>query len=178
MDNNNDDFDISTEEEAFDNSESFNESEHTEEEVDWKTKALELEEKYNNQKIRAEKAEKKAKEGSVPQTQSQAKKDDLSSSDLYALMTSKVPQEDISDVKEYADLKGISIAEALKSNVVKTILKENEESRNVTEATNTGGSRRVSTRVSDEALLSKAMKGDFPENDEEIRRLIRAQKQK
>ena len=90
-------------------------------------------------------------------------------------MEAKVPEEDISEVEDYAKYKGISIAEALKTQAVRSILNEKSEMRNVASATNTGGSKRVGGRVSDETLLANASKGNFPDSDADIDRLVKLQ---
>lgn len=137
------------------------------------------EELANNYKVRAEKAERLAKASKeVPQVQQQApnKAGEISTKDLYALMEARVPQEDISEVQEYAQLKGISISEALKATVVKSILNEKAEQRTVASATNVGATKRGSGKVSDETLISKAAKGELPDNDDDMIRLIKARK--
>ncbi len=140
-----------------------------------KARIAKAEEIAKNQKIRAEKAESKLKEGVVaPKPTKSAEKQDLSSKDLYALMEAKVPQDDIDEVAEYARFAKITIAEALKSNVVKTILKDKEEMRMTAEATNTGGARRVNAKVSEDTLLDKAKKGELPDSDADLDRLIAA----
>ncbi len=139
----------------------------------------------NNYKIRAEKAERLAKslkekvEKPEPKEEPEAKTStagDLSSRDLFALMNAKVSEEDIDEVKEYAQLKKISISEALKTLTVKTILSEKAEQRKTANAANTGGSKRGSGKVTDELLLSNAKKGVLPEDDEEIQRLYKLRK--
>ena len=153
---------------------SSEEGAETEESFDWKTEALKLKELSENYKIRAEKAERKVKV--APETKHEAQSVGVpSTKDLYALMEAKVPEEDISEVEDYAKYKGISIAEALKTQAVRSILNERSEMRNVASATNTGGSKRVGGRVSDETLLSNAQKGNFPDNDAEIDRLVKLQ---
>lgn len=144
-----------------------------EESFDWKSEALKLKELSENYKIRAEKAERKAKV--APEAKHEAQSANVSTKDLYALMEAKVPEEDISEVEDYAKYKGISIAEALKTQAVRSILNEKSEMRNVASATNTGGSKRVGGRVSDETLLANASKGNFPESDADIDRLVKLQ---
>lgn len=141
-----------------------------------KARLAKAEELANNYKIRAEKAERLAKNVKEVTTPKLSPKTDVSTQDLYALFEAKVPQEDIEDVKEYANLKNISLAEALKSNVVKTILSEKLEMRNVAQASNVGITRRASGKVSDETLISKASSGELPESDDELMRLIKARK--
>ena len=147
--------------------------ENSEESFDWKSEALKLKELSENYKIRAEKAERKAKV--APEAKHEAQSANVSTKDLYALMEAKVPEEDISEVEDYAKYKGISIAEALKTQAVRSILNEKSEMRNVASATNTGGSKRVGGRVSDETLLANASKGNFPDSDADIDRLVKLQ---
>lgn len=105
-----------------------------------------------------------------------AGKADLSTDDVFTLVKAGVAQEDVAEVRKYAKMEGISIAEALQSTVVKTILKQKTEERNVAEATNTGTARRSTGKVSDEALLANASKGEMPESDEDMQRLIKLRK--
>ena len=100
----------------------------------------------------------------------------LSQQDLYVLVKADVPPEDVSEVTDYATLKGISVAAALKTNVVKTILADKAEERRSAEAANTGRARRASGAVTDESLLENARKGSLPDTSEGIERVIRARK--
>jgi hypothetical protein len=115
---------------------------------------------------RAKKAEAEAKELKTKvkaPAQAEApseKQDGLSSMDTIALIGAKVTEkEDIDEVVDYARLKGISVEEALKTNVVKTILKDKAEQRASAEATNTGPARRGSAKMTDEQILDAASKG-------------------
>jgi hypothetical protein len=97
----------------------------------------------------------------------QEKKEDkhessINPKDLYALMQSSVHEDDIDDVAEYAKFKKISIAEALKTDVVKTILSNKAEFRETAQKANTGAARRGATKLSDDVLLANAAKGDIP----------------
>lgn len=136
-----------------------------------KARAEKAEELAKNYKIRAEKAEKLAKGKTETKEAASPKTGDMSSKDLYALMTAKVSPEDIDEVKDYASLKKISISEALKSSVIKSILSEKEEQRNVSTASNVGSSKRGSSKVSDETLLKNFQKNILPESDEDFERL-------
>jgi hypothetical protein len=130
------------------------------------------EELANNYKIRAEKAERFVKSVKTNEYDQQAPTaGDLSSKDLFALMEAKVSADDIDEVKEYASLKKISVAEALKAPIMKSILREKAENRNVANASNVGSSRRGSSKLSDEALLENAKKGKMPDNDADLLRL-------
>jgi len=120
----------------------------------------------NNYKIRAEKAEKAVKAPQEPKTEG------LTSKDTIALINAKVHEEDIDEVVEYARFKKISIADALKSSVVRASLSERSEQRSTAEATNTGRTR-GSARVSPEALLGKAQKtGEIPDNPAELSAML------
>lgn len=133
-----------------------------EEEVDWKSVALKEKERAENQKIRAEKAEREAR------NKPQAPQSSLASRDLIALMNAKVNEDDVSEVEDYAKYRGISIAEALKSSVVKTLLSERSQQRNVALATNTGSARTSSAKVSGDTLLRNANNGKLPDDPAEL----------
>lgn len=103
-------------------------------------------------------------------------KDGLSSTDVYVLMEAKVPSDDIDDVVDYARMKGISLKEALASNVVKTILKDKVDERNAAEATSTKlRTRTTSKPMGGESYLEKASKtGELPESDDDFDKLAEA----
>ncbi len=134
---------------------------------EYKSRLAKAEELANNYKIRAEKAEKLAK-GNKPETKIETNNANMPTKDLYALVSAKVHEDDIAEVEEYAKFKGISVAEALKSTVVKTMLSEKEDFRKTALATNTGNVRRGSTKPSDEALLNRARSGDIPDDAEAL----------
>lgn len=140
-----------------------------------KAKLAKTEELANNYKIRAEKAEKKLKEPKeIKDVEKKSSDNSLSTKDLYALTFSKVAEEDIDEVLDYAKFKKISVSEALKTSTVKNLLKEKEEQRNIANATNTNTTRRSNAKLSDEAVIEKAKKGNIPQTDEEISRLAEA----
>lgn len=137
---------------------------------DVKAKLAKAEEIAENQRIRAEKAEKK-QEKVVPSQESS----ELTPKDVYALMNAKVAEEDIEQVADYAKFKKISVAEALKSTVVKTMLEESVEQRTTANATQTRGGARGTSKVSGEDILSQAEKtGELPESTEDIQKLFLA----
>lgn len=124
------------------------------------TKAEEL---ANNQRIRAEKAE-KANKGNSGAGDTAKNETDLSPKDTIALIGAKVTDpEDIDEVVEYAQFKKISIADALKSNVIISSLAEKAEKRKTADATSTGSSRRGQSKVGDDVLLKNLSKGEIPE---------------
>lgn len=97
------------------------------------------------------------------QQKSSSDEKDLSQRDLIAIIKNDVHEDDISEVKDYAKLKDISVSEALESTTVKTILSEKQEHRKTAEATHTGKTKSKGSKVSDSELLRKAEKGEFPE---------------
>lgn len=125
------------------------------------------EELAHNQKVRAEKAESKLKKGGDPKREEKAipSKDaeGLSNSDMFALVKANIAEEDIDEVRDYANLKKISISEALRASFVQGLLAEKAEQRRTAEATNTGTSRRASTKTT-EQLLSDAEGGNLPDD--------------
>jgi len=136
------------------------------------------EELATNYKIRAEKAEAEAKAKSEKKVEENTTptNDSLTQSDLLAIVRANIAEEDIDEVKDYAHLKNISVAEALKTSVVKTILSEKDEERKTANATNTGSGRRGSDRQTPSQLLENAKKGILPDNDDDLEKLILARK--
>jgi hypothetical protein len=132
---------------------------------DIKARLAKAEELAKNYKIRAEKAESRPKEEAP----------NLSMADILAVTKAGIEPEDLDEAVEYAKFKGISLHEALKSSVMKATLAEKAELRKSADATNTGTVRRASTQVSDERLLADAQKGDLPDSDADLKRLIALQ---
>ncbi len=97
---------------------------------------------------------------------------ELSQDDLIAVIKADIPQEDVKVAKDYAKLNNISVAEALKSDVVKGILSNRAEERATAQAASTGPVKRGSSKASDEVLLEKLDKGELPEED--IDRTVKA----
>lgn len=135
-------------------------------------KAKELAENY---KIRAEKAEKASKKGNSEGDKTPKNDGELSPRDIIVLTNANIAEEeDIDVVLDYAKFKKISVAEALKSSVVKATLAENEEHRKTAAATNTGAGRRGVQQKSEDSLLSEFKSGKVPETDDEMDRLALA----
>ena len=152
------------------------EVEEQEDDVDsLRDKLAAIEKENKTLKFQKAKLKDKANEKPAPKQESKSQ-GELSSQDLIAIMRSDVPEDDIDDVREYANMKGISIKEALGSNVVKSILSDKAEQRNVASASNTGPSKRTSNTISDEQLVKNAASGKLPESDEDMRRLIKARR--
>ena len=134
------------------------------EEIDWEARAKKAEAAIIKAKSKP-KAEKKVE----PQTDSK-----LSIFDQKAIFDANIDnQEDLDEVLDYASRKNISVAEALKSTVIKATLAENAQIRNSAMAVNTGTGKRASGTVSDERLLADAKRGIMPDNPEDIAKLAR-----
>lgn len=99
-------------------------------------------------------------------------KENYSLQDIRAL--SDVHDEDVNEVVEYAKFKGISVAEAKNSTIIKNLLKEKNELRATAAATATGKAPRGTGKTSGESLLEKAQKGELPESEEDMQRLAEA----
>lgn len=115
----------------------------------------------DNYKIRAEKAEKEAKE----------EKSDIASKDILYLAKADIHEDDLNDVLEWAKFKNISVHEAHKQ--LKGTLDVRAEERKTAEAANTK-STRSSSAVTGEKLLERALQNELPEKDEDIERLAEA----
>lgn len=149
--------------------------------TDWEALAKKNQGIAQRYKTKLEKAKEKPEEKieEKPVEKPVEKKEDesnLSSEDLYALMEAKVPHENIEEVKQAAKVLNIPISEALETSLVKSILSEKAEFKKTANATNTGGSRKGSEKVSDNDLLTKAENGELPESAEDIERLYKIRK--
>ena len=133
-------------------------------------KAQELAKNY---RIRAEKAETLAKQLKKPEEKEAPKtseKPEYSLQDIRALQD--VHDDDVDEVVEFAKFKGISITEAKKSLTVQNLLNAKKEERKTAEATNVGGSRKGSSKSTAEEIHEKAMSGQVPESDEDMKKMI------
>jgi len=131
--------------------------------------------KFLKEKEQREELEKKLKEQPKEQPKEEKKEivnENYSLKDIRALQD--VHDDDVEQLTEYAKFKGISIAEAKKTTVMQTLLKEQEELRKTAEATSTGTVKRGSTKASDESIVEQANQGIFPDTDEGIKRLSEA----
>ena len=118
-----------------------------------------------NQKIRAEKAEKEAKEKKDP---------GFSEADVIALSRAKLHDDDLDEVRNYAKFKNISVSDAIKDKTLKNILDIREEERRSAAAAAAGGGGGGAQRPSNESLLQKASQEELPEKDEDIEALAEA----
>lgn len=136
-------------------------------ETDWKAEAEKNKQLAENQRIRAEKAEKKTK------TIKSETSNSLTTTDILALSRAQIDDSDLDEVLDYAKYKGISVKDALNSTVLKATLAEKSEERKSAQAVNTGATRRGSGVISDDRLMSDAQKGIMPDSDSDIQRLAR-----
>ena len=96
----------------------------------------------------------------------------LTPKDTIALITAKVTEEeDISEVENWAKFRGISVSEALKTPVIKTLLAERAEERKTAEATSTKATRRGANAPSEDLLGNAQRKGEMPTSDADILKL-------
>jgi hypothetical protein len=152
-------------EEVEDTEEVESETEEVEEAVDWEARAKKAEQTIINAK------NKKAPREEAPAAKTDSK---LSIFDQKAIFNADIEtQEDLDEILDYADRKGISVADALKSTVIKATLNENAEIRNSAKAVNTGTGRRASGTVTDAQLMANATNGKMPSSDEDIAKLAR-----
>jgi len=140
---------------------------------------------YNdNQRIRAEQAEEKAKEkyGKKPAEEELPKKplenetpkNDYSLQDIRAL--NDVHDEDVETVEKFAQLYEISISEAKKHTDVQAIIKNREELRATAKATTTKGGRHGVSKATGKELLRKFNKsGDVPDSEADLDAMLEAE---
>ncbi len=93
-----------------------------------------------------------------PQTQANVQSN-MSTEDIYSLMEHKVPSKHIKEVVKASKVLGMSIQEALEDSFVQARLKTLAEEDQTANATNTGGSKRTTAKITDEQLVQKFMEG-------------------
>jgi hypothetical protein len=135
-----------------------------------KAKLLKAEQLAFNQKVRAEKAEKLVKSTQKIDTPS------LSTTDAIALIGANIKEgEDIEEVENWAKYKGISIAQALKSDELKAVLGIKAEKRGSAQATNTGSARHSPSNLTEGQILQRAKEGrEIPNSKEDMDKLVKA----
>lgn len=139
-----------------------------EEQIDWEARAKKAEAAI----IKA-KSKPKAPKEEAPKTATRVESK-ISILDQKAIFDANIDtQEDLDEVLDYADRKGITVSDALKSTVIKATLTENAEIRNSAKAVNTGSGRRSSGTTTDAQLLANAQQGKMPSSEEDIAKLAR-----
>jgi len=141
-----------------------------------KEAAAKAEEKYNNQKIRAEKAEKapKAEEAAEETTAKEQKA--LSNQDLIAVSRSKLHDEDIDYAMNYAEKFDMPLYQVLKDKHFLAAVKVNEDDRKAAAASNTGAGRSGRAPATGDDYLNKMRSENVvPESDEGLRAMFAAE---
>lgn len=93
----------------------------------------------------------------------------LSSEDVLAFTSAQVThKEDIEYVRKFARVEGVLIEKALQDPMVKSQIERNAEHRRTAAATNTGGGRRGTNKVSPEQVLNNAREGKMPSDAEDL----------
>lgn len=111
-------------------------------------------------------------EGDKPEPKKK-KEAELSFKDTLAIAKADVHEDDLDEVIEFAKFKGMSVADALKSEKLKAMISVNKEHRTSADVANTASARRGSAKISDDVLLDKAAKGEMPDSDADIQRLLK-----
>jgi hypothetical protein len=109
------------------------------------------------------------KEGGEPQKEA-PQPTGMSTQDTIAIVRADVHTDDIPEVEDYAKYKKVTVAEALKTPFIKTLLEERKEQRAVAEATNVKTTKRGTSKTSDLDIIEKANKGEFPESAADLAR--------
>lgn len=130
-----------------------------------KDKLAKAQEIAENQRIRAEKAEKKSKENPMGTP-------DLSTKDVLFLAKADIHEDDMDDVLEWAKFKKVPVSEAYKQ--LKGTLEARKEERKTAEVANIATTRRSAPKVDGTAILERAKAGSLPDDDESIAKLMEA----
>lgn len=133
-----------------------------------------FEEIATNQKKRAEKAEADAKE-LRKQLEEAKDQSSLSQMDVIALAKADIHEEDLDTVTQFAQMKGVSVKDAIADNDVKAILERRTEVRKAAAASNTGSGKASAPAMDGEALAREAQRGNLPEKTEDLEKMWDAQ---
>ena len=135
-------------------------------------KAKKAEENYNNQKIRAKKAEAEAKK---PHSEELSKTEGLTPKDYLALTENSIKSDEFDRVVELSTLLQKSVTETLQDKTAQQILKTEREERATVNATSTSAKARKGNKSSKEIALSSYQEGKLPETEEDSKNLAEAQ---
>lgn len=114
---------------------------------------------------------------SKPEVKDEKKSDDLTIKDAVLIQRANVEVEDIDEVVRWAKFNNQTIGQALSDDTLKTVLAKRAEVRKSAQATSTGTTKRVVTKVSDEEILKDAQNGKLPKpGSEEAERLFWARR--
>ena len=109
----------------------------------------------------------------IKETKEQPKAEGLSQTDIIAIVKNDIHEDDVSDIQDYARLKGVSVSSAIKSDFIQTLLRDKNEKRNTAKATSVKNVRTGNASVSDETLMENAKKGVLPDNDKDLERIVK-----
>jgi len=165
MENDNENFDSKIEEITEDTVNEEEADEVDSDDSDQEDKLSVLEKKVKELEAQKKHWQKKA---TTPKAEPKAETEGLSQKDLYALIANKVHEDDIDEVVAYAKLKNIDVKEALKSSVVKTILKDNDEVRQTNQVSNTRTSRKAPQERTADQIMQQIQKGEMPESEADM----------
>lgn len=99
--------------------------------------------------------------------------------DIIALTKADVHEDDMQEVIDYAKFKNISIADALKSDIVKTTLADAVEKRKSAEVATSRTTRQSTTKATDDDLVKDLSNGKIPEKgSDEASQLFWARRKK
>lgn len=98
--------------------------------------------------------------------------DGLSTKDVLFLAKADIHEDDMDEVLEWAKFKKVPVSEAYKQ--LKGVLEVKNEQRKTSATANISNARRSNSKVSDDTLIEKANKGDLPESQDDIDRLMKA----
>ena len=99
----------------------------------------------------------------------------LTALDAVLLSKSDISEkEDIETLVEYANFKHISVAEAMKTPVMKAELAQRAQERKSAQATHTGGGKRSSATLTSDQILANAEKGIMPKSDDDWDKIAEA----
>ena len=116
-------------------------------------------------------------QSSKPEVKVENKSDDLTIKDAVLIQRANVEVEDIDEVVRWAKFNNQTIGQALSDDTLKTVLAKRVEIRKSAQATSTGTSKRVVTKVSDEEIVKDAQNGKLPKpGSEEAERLFWARR--
>lgn len=147
--------------------EQSDESSEQSKEIDWKAEALK--QKAINQRLN--------KRFEKPEVKIEAKETNNGIDDATLARIYNIPEEDFEEVRDWAKLKKITLAEALKTDVIKTTLATKSEFRKTAEVSNTGPTKRGQAKISDDVLVRNVNEGKIPEKgSEEAERLFWARR--
>ena len=120
---------------------------------------------------------KKAKAEVTPKGEQKPKGEETGKETTLTLKETKalidVHDDDVEEILDYAKYKGITASDAKQTGHIKTYLSERAEERKTAEASNTGGGKRGTSKVSGATLLQKANdKGELPDSDADLDSLL------